>query len=76
MTVMKFIDAPMGCRFRYVTNPPGLSRTWIKLSIDGSGIVAEYDRRWMEQRNWLGQQICSFADSEHDMRTMEIEVLG
>lgn len=74
--VMRFIDAPMGCRFRYKTSNPSLSRTWIKLGIDGTGIIGEYDSRWMQTKNWHGQQVCSFADTEEQMRSMEIEVLG
>lgn len=74
--VMRFVDAPMGCRFRYKTSSPELGRTWIKVGIEGTGIVAEYDQRWMQTKNWYGQQICAFVDTEEQMRTMEIEVLG
>lgn len=72
---MKFMDAPMGCRFRYKTSSPALQRVWIKLAIDGTGKIAEYDPRWMQTPNWNGQAICSFADTEEQMRSWEIEVL-
>ena len=70
--VMRFIDAPMGCRFRYHCS----EQIWIKLSIYDIGIIAAYDPRWMQTPNWHGQQICSFAESEDEMRTLSIEVLG
>jgi hypothetical protein len=76
MTVMKLMDAPVVCRFRYATNPPGLSRVWIKINSQGCGTIAEYDQRFMQQANWRGQNILAFADSEDAMRTLEIEVMG
>lgn len=72
--VMPFIEAPMGCRFRYVS--PKSDRVWIKLGIEGCGTIAEYDPRFALTRNWNGQQFCSFADTEEQMRTLEIEVLS
>jgi hypothetical protein len=74
--VMRFIDAPMGCRFRYKASDPQLARIWIKLDIRGTGGIAEYNPQWMKTPNWNGQQICSFADTEEEMRAMEIEVIG
>lgn len=37
--VMAFIDATLGCRFRYIGDT-GI--VWIKLSSDDYGLIAEY----------------------------------
>ena len=70
--LMRFFDAPLGCRFRH----PGSDRVWIKLSDDDCGLIAEYDARHIQRAVWYGQQICSFAETLEDVRTLEIEVLG
>ena len=71
--VMLFSDAALGCRFRYLNEAGG--KIWIKISDDNCGLVAEYDAASMQYPKWSGQQLCSFADSEEEMRSMKIEVL-
>jgi hypothetical protein len=72
--VMKFIDAPLGCRFRY----PGSfnARLWIKLSNDSGGLIAEYHPVVIRTPQWSGQSVCSFAISPDGMDEMFIEVVG
>lgn len=73
--VMKFIDAPMGCRFQYIPDSKK-DPVWIKLGIDGAGLIAECDPKLMKTPNWTGQMIAAFAESEEQMRRVSIKVLG
>lgn len=66
--VKKYFDLPKGTRFRY----PGGKRIWVALERHGTGLVAGYEPH---DGALLGQSICSFADSEDECRSMEVEVV-
>lgn len=73
-TVMLFTEAPMGCRFKYYNQ--NSNSIWIKLSEDSCGLIAEYNEFLMKTPRWIGQKICSFADTEGQMNEMYIEVIS
>lgn len=68
--IMKFPELALGARFRYLKQPNG--RIWIKINEDGCGLIAEYDVKYIVDKNWTGQQICSFCDTEDQMNELEL----
>jgi hypothetical protein len=65
---MKFKDLALGARFRYWN----YSQTWIKLSNDGLGLIAEYDPKYIRHSGWVGQRICSFAETQAQLEELEV----
>lgn len=64
----KFFDLPLGTRFRHI----GGKSDWIVLERHGCGKVAGYQ----PHDGWVaGQSIFSFADSEEECRTLEVDVV-
>lgn len=65
----KFFDLPLGTRFRYI----GGKDEWIVMERHGCGLVAGYQ----PYDGWVaGQSICSFADTEDECRTAEVEIVA
>lgn len=58
----------LGARFRYSNG----TAIWIKISGEGVGLIAEYDPKFIKHENWIGQRICSFADSKQDLENIEV----
>ena len=73
--VMRFVDAPLGCKFRFI-DPIDMfaGRVWIKCSHSDLGLIAEYDSDRMIEAG-CNQRVFKPAETEHQMRTLEIEVL-
>ena len=65
----KFIELPLGTRFRYL----GHEEIFVKLSNEGTGLIAEWKGVTM---NFIGQGIFSFADSVNETRTCEVIIVG
>jgi hypothetical protein len=72
--VMKFIDAPLGCRFKYLG--AAYAAIWIKLSDERFGLIAEYHPEFIRTPKWVCQKIYSFAESKEELQTLRIEVIG
>ncbi len=72
--VMKFIDAPLGCRFKYIG--AAYATIWIKLSDERFGLIAEYHSEFIKTPKWVCQKIYSFAESKDELQTLRIEVIG
>jgi hypothetical protein len=66
-TLRRFFDLPLGTQFRY----PFFTTVWVVLSRHDCGEVAKWEGA---DASPALQSICSFADSEHECRTMEVEV--
>jgi hypothetical protein len=67
--IRKFIDLPLGTRFRYL----GGKDIWVVLERHGCGLVAGYQ----PHDGWVaGQSICSFADTEEQCKSLEVEVVS
>ena len=65
---MKFPDLALGARFKYV----GGKQVWIKLSDEKFGLVAEYHPEYIEHPRWVGQKICCFADTEEQVKSLDV----
>ena len=73
MKTLSFLDLPLGAKFQYINDQtsPVLGRaegprTWIKISNERYGIIAEYVPEFMTS-HWIGQSICCFAESREKM---------
>ena len=69
LKIFTFKELAFGARFSYVKD---LDNIWIKLSEEGFGLIAKYDCSYINDKNWLGQQICSFADTKEELDTLEV----
>lgn len=67
---MKFKELALGARFKYA----GGKDIWIVIDRAGCGIIAEYDPVRIKHKNWVGQAICSFSDTEEEMGELEVEL--
>lgn len=65
---MTFKSLPLGARFKYLNGV----NIWIKISGEGVGLIAEYDPEFIKHENWVGQRICSFADTIQDTENIEV----
>lgn len=71
--VMKFPDLALGVRFQYLSQfGKSDSRIWIKLSDEDLGLIAEYRSDYIKHPRWVGQQICSFADTPEQMTELDV----
>lgn len=62
----------LGARFQYDERTHGTQdRVWVKI---GHNEIAEWDRANIAT-NWVGQQICSFSDSDDDVSELVFIVL-
>lgn len=68
--VMKFTDLALGARFKYLGQKG--DRTWIKLTDEGCGLIAQYHPEYIQHPRWIGQQICSFADTPEQLKELEV----
>lgn len=67
---MKFKDLALGARFKYFdSSSKGI---WIKLDDENYGLIAEYDVEGINQGKWIGQKVCSFADTLEQMDSLEV----
>jgi hypothetical protein len=72
MVKIKFIDMPLGTRFKYAETDKAI---WIKVGNEDNGVVAEYDPKFMTT-DWAGQSICSFAETRKQMETKTVLAIG
>lgn len=72
MVEIKFIDMPLGTRFKYAENDEAI---WIKISNQNNGIVAEYNPKFMTT-DWVGQSICSFVETLNEMKIRKVFAIG
>ena len=70
--VMKFPELALGARFKYLDGASSESKIWIKISDEGLGGIAEYDANYIQHPNWIGQSICSFADSREQLQELDV----
>lgn len=68
---MKFRELALGARFRYA----GQSSIWIVISKQGTGVIAKYDPVLIKSSCWMGQSICSFCETIHEIDEIEIELV-
>lgn len=71
MTIMKFIDLPLGARFKYLNDSQNLQ--WIKISHGGS--IAEYREDLMDKK-WPGQAVYKITENDSEVRTIQVEAIG
>jgi len=69
--VMKFTELALGARFKYLVGKK-LDRVWIKLNDEGCGLIAQYDPEYIQHPNWMGQSICSFADTPEQLKELDV----
>lgn len=67
--VMKFPDLALGARFKYLGHK---DRIWIKINDEGCGLVAQYDPEYIQHPRWIGQSICSFADTPEQLKELDV----
>jgi hypothetical protein len=58
---------PLGTRFRYI----GGTDIWVKIENGGTGVIAKWDGPHSSR---ILQSICSFAESEEERATLEVEL--
>lgn len=65
-----FNKLALGVKFRYIH--PHVEKTWVKI---GHNEIAEWDES-QAVTNWVGQQICSFAENDLEASlSVEVEVI-
>ena len=62
-------DLPLGARFRYREG----GQIWIKISTQGYGLIAEYDKERISNPPWVGQRLCSAVEREGDNPEVVLE---
>jgi len=67
----RFIDLPLGAKFMYVDS----DKIWIKISNADTGIIAEYDEKFMCEK-WTGQSIASAFDNRADFSNAKVIPIG
>ena len=68
----KFIDLPLGTRFRYLPAQRCDNQVFVILENWGYGLIA----KWNGWEAGPHNQFVSFADNEEDTKTWEVEVVG
>ena len=64
-----FDALPLGTRFRYPNEP----QVFVKLQGHGVGLIAKWKGH---EADTTTQEVFSFSDKPHELRTLEIEVVG
>jgi len=62
-----FKNLALGAKFKYQNS----TKIWIKISDQDYGLIAEYQKELMHV-DWVGQQICSFANSKPEKESLMV----